>query len=617
MSGTVIAISIIAVLVLVLSFFGWGCAVLALTRRVFPDGPAADPLSVHLTLGAALTSAVFFAAYLLGLPIGPIALLMKSIGTGLAVWGLMRPPEGAFSRRTVLFWLIFAPVLGVLVLASVHTPILHPDAQQYHVAFPWHIWFGGAAVSGETFLQSGVYLGFDLLYLGLGNLGELQDSPEMLLRVSLFNALASMILIGAAVWLAQVFGASVFGALLSGLAVFSMSPMLYWGMAKNDLVAAGVGVLALAAFHRASITPSNRHFFVAGLLAGCAVAVKITNLPILVLPALYLLYKSPTRLQTFGILVIAGCLTVLHWMIYSSVMQGTPFYPFLAEMPAEVARAWDVRNANGLQRSFTDAVTYFGEILLDRFEISGNQSLGWAFVVALVLSIAALIWRAIRRHFDMMDIIALSAILWLVLFYWERFDGRFLSRYIVICGTVFFAYTVGIFQIITLRMRSVGWALQSAAAICVVLAVNAAYSTKVHLRDARLVWSAGFKDWSAGYLKEFESWTALNHQIAELRETLDKPGVAVNDHFILFIAPPVVNVHAMHAAPLNLYTKDTAFLAEYLDENDIGMVVLRPEISGITTALEGFLDRCTSGPIPGEGKTNRLIFVITECKSAT
>ena len=616
MSNGQIIVGILSALLLVLSAFGWGILSLISLNRLFSEPVQKQSFAVVAVLGAAFMSIAFFALYLVAAPLGHMAVLVTYTGVAVAAYASFSKAQFQIERPSVWSIITFAPIVMVLLLASVHSPIIHPDAQQYHLAFPWHMLSGGTPLQNETYLHSGVYLGFDILYLGLGDLQQLQSQPNLLIGFSLFNAFASTLLIAGTLTLALQLGANRAYAILAALSVFSMSAILYWGLGKNDLVAAGSGLLALSALHRAWVSRSERDFFVAALLGGFAVAIKISSLPILAIPFLYCLAFQPHVGRRVVLLLLAGCCTIFPWMIFAALVQGNPFHPLFSQLPAEVSQAWSIRNANGLERSFSDAVTHFFPILLSTYKISGNQSLGLPFVLCFPVVLALLATRAITRRFGMADIIALSGVLWFCVFFYERFDGRFLSRYIVVCGGIFFAYVAALIHRTFEKKPQQSFLISAFLSVVVLWSVGAATSTKIHLRDAKHVWANAGSTWRNSYMSELEGWTALNSQIANLRSESNRQGVAVNDHFILFVKDPVYNIHAMHAASLNLYEKDYRFMDDFFSERDIGLLVIRPDISGMTEALVDFIAHCTDGPIAGAGNTPKQIYLVVPCKQA-
>ena len=68
--------------------------------------------------------------------------------------------------------------------------------------------------------------------------------------------------------------------------------------------------------------------------------------------------------------------------------------------------------------------------------------------------------------------------------------------------------------------------------------------------------------------------------------------VAINDHMLLFLKPPFVNLHGMHARQLNLYNKDAEFVKKYLSDHAVKYMIFRKYLTGGTKAVSDYMAEC-------------------------
>jgi hypothetical protein len=606
-------LSVARVFLTFLSFFGFG----AVIRQAIPRLPSGDTLfetSVTIILGALIVSQVLIVTLLLGFFSTEIVFVLKGAGIALALafagywsfWGTAAPkPRRCVATAGVII------LLFLLLTFSLDTPIPHPDARQYHVALPWVFATEQALIDEPSLMQLGLYMGYDLLYLTVGDLRALRDSPSLMSALFLFNAASLVLLLSATYALARSFGATPPWSAIAGLSVLTLGAVFaYWGDLKNDYAAAGVALSALVLLHRAWNAASGAGLVLASIVAAFAVAIKISALIPVGLPFAFAYVSGRFSVRIILASIGSGLVVGAPWLFYAALLQGAPLYPLGAAMPAVVAEGWDQRNANGLPGGAVSAITNAVDVLLGRHFISGNQSLGLAFLAATVLTIAGLLAASFRRRFGPAEAIAASAIIWLVVFYVDRFDGRFLSRYIVICGSVFFAFAA-----MWLSHMSKVFARWGGTAPAVLLAVV----TSLILFDlSKSKWitdapgngpiGRGLGDWYAAWVGEFETWTGFHRLVNAIAAG---SGVAVNDHFILFLDGPYLNLHGLHARALNLYEQDASDIHELLTENGIETLLYRPNISGATEALTRLVETCADAVALPEGiEDGRLVYRI-------
>ncbi len=573
-----------------------------------------------IILGALVVSQVLVLSLLLNFYSSTLILVVKSIGVAITLAGAayQHLNSSEFSATKWTFIAISAPMLLFLLLTfSLDSPVPHPDAQQYHLALPWVYATEQSLISERSLMQLGLYMGYDLLYLMVGDIRTLSDDPGLMSALYIFNAASMMLLLSATYTLSRAFGATRSWSVLATASVLTMGAvMTYWGDLKNDYMAAGLGLCALVLLHRAWTAASTEGLILATLVAAFSVTVKISTLIPVGLPFLFAYASGRFRWQTVFISIGVGSGLMAPWLWYAFVLQGTPIYPLGVKMPDVIALGWDARNANGLPGGVASAIKNFFELLLGRYHIPGNQSLGLPFLAATVGATAGILTAAIKKRFGLTEAIVTCAIVWLIIFYIDRFDGRFLSRYIVLCGCVFFAYCAFILSNVSERLSR-----QSRFSPAVMLTLPAMLLL-VDLSGAKWLASVsdngplgqGLSKWHTEWTQEYEDWTEFHKTVNDMAQG---SGVAVNDHFILFLEGPYMNLHGLHARELNLYERDAGYIHALLQRKGIELFIYRPNISGTTDALTQFIENCTQRLVlPKTIREARQVYKVSpDCKT--
>lgn len=609
-----------------LSFLGYGMIVQMAFRGRSPELPwlperAFFAAVVGLVLGALAISEVLILLLLLDVFRSEAIAVVKYAGVALALGHLAVRRDRILSASPSKGMMPAAGATAVLILMltfALASPIPHGDALQYHLALPWAFVAEQSLIDQRGLMQLGVYLGYDLLYVMVGDLRALLDSPRLMSALSIFNAASLVLLVSATYGLARIFGASRPWSALSALCLLTIGAVLaYWGSLKNDHVAAGMALFALMLLHQAWSASSTAGLLLASLVAAFSITIKISTLVPVGLPFLFVLASGRFGVRASVLVPGIGLAVMAPWLYFATMFQGSPVYPIATPMPEEIAAGWEARNANGLPEGLASALRNAADVFLGMHPISGNQSVGLPFLFAAFVSIAGLLAAGTRRRFGLAEVIVASSLAWLVIFYLDRFDGRFLSRYIIVCGGVFFAYTAATLSRLVnspnrYRRLVDGTALVLAAAL---IWPGISGSKWVAGVAGNGPIGEGMSSWHARWVADFETWTSFHRAV---NAVADGSGVAVNDHFILFLHGPYVNLHALHARDLNLYRKDAADIRALLAAQQIETLVFRRNISGSTEAVDRLLATCAVPvPLPAEVRDPRQVYAIRpDCQRA-
>ena len=557
---------------------------------------------VSLTLGMAAYSQILFFA-------GAFGLFNKNLITVLWFSGLLALTITLYSHKPKIFpsvhnkavWLMgtLLSLLSVfmLIVTYLNTSMIHGDARQYHLAFPWLMNLSGQLVTNSTILHNGTYIGYDILYLSIGDLTSLIDSPDLFDRLRFFNATTNILLPISVLMLCKAFGGTTFASTIAALAVFSLGPIIYWDSLKNDIFSSAVGITALSVLVRAHAKEHSRLLFVAAALAGFAVSVKITNSIPLSAPFLFVFLSQRFSKKTCSLAAAAGCLVLIPWMSHAFIASGSPFgatldvghFLNITHIPDEVQQAWNARDKNGLEPSWFNALIQFVPIMLGLYPIAGNQTVGLLSLLSLLVSIIFLIPVLTKRKIGLPEIIAATMLLWIFIFYAFKYDGRFLSRYIMICFFVLFSFAAFKTEVYLQRFSS-KWKSFIAASATIIVMFFVAQNPSMTRMFVRLREFQGIE-----HLKKLKQNTLFEYSLPYVAlENYRKQGeaVAINDHMLLLLKPPFVNLHGMHARQLNLYKKDTEFVKEYLSDHSVKYMLFRKHVTGETKAVSDYMIEC-------------------------
>jgi len=555
-------------------------------------------LAVSAALGMLLFSQLLIYTSIQGLFSSGLILFLKILG--LAGWALyLLNFTKHFSLKihkyvdNSIYLLILMIFIGIMVLGSYASPVLlHGDARQYHLALPWLISITGKIYWNDTLLHGGTYLGYDILYLAVTDLSYIIKSPlEALEKLRLFNILSEVLLPISIFLLCKSFGASSSISTVASLALFSMGAIGYWGLLKNDIISAALSIIALVLLVRTNQSKCRLMLWLSTAIAAYAVTVKISNAVILILPFIYIYLCTGIsgKDRLFGIFL--GIIILIPWFFNAYLATGNPVAPIGGYQPDEIKQAWIFRNSNGIAPSFSNLISQFIPILLGYYPIRGNQSVGLIALATLPFSLLILICSFVKRKWSLVDVIAMSALLWFLLFYVIRYDNRFLSRYVLTCFSVLFAFVFARIEIVCYKLKNWPKIMNAKLFLFLVLFV-VIYNRAVTDKYVQVV---KIKNWGAIQMAKSDRVESIFAPYAYLAD-IRKPGdvVAINDHMLLFLPPPFTNLHAMHAVNLNLYRKDLNFLKHYLQQHNVKYFLFRKDISGNSKVVSEYIDRCTN-----------------------
>ncbi|MDY7104473.1 MAG: hypothetical protein S0880_25075 [Actinomycetota bacterium] len=541
-------------------------------------------------------------------------------------------PAGGLAQLT---WGLLAACGAHLLCGLLTSATIHPDALQYHLAIPRSFRLADGLVVNMTLLLEGAALGLEMLYLVAVDLAAAPSDPIGVARQAVAFSLATgaVFFLGTYV-VARRIGASRAAASLAMVALVTVSSIQRIGTAKNDLFAAGVALVAVALLLEATgrgdreaivarrgerppddlrraapgeagaegpdrASMSDRRstagpYAVAGIAAGFAVAVKTTMvLPLLPFGAYLVVRGRQSPRQTVLPCTVAAAIVALPWTLRSLVLRGHPVYPFAADWPEPIAEGWEARNANGLDRTLSDLVRHWPDLVLDRYEVSGNDSMGMLFLGCFVIGAAIAVWR-VRHGGSSAELVFASGALVLAAFTYETFDGRFLTRYVVYTAATTFAYVA---HLAGGAVAQVGATPRSRRTIAAVVALAAivmlAWGTDLATTARERADDPALDEIASGRIDR----PALDARLAESQFSISvyravnnvtgDGRVLIGDQFFLFLDAEPVNAHPLHQTEISSEL-DAGELRRELAAREVTAAVL----AAPTEAVAAFAEEC-------------------------
>lgn len=462
---------------------------------------------------------------------------------------------------------------------------IHWDARQYNLAFPWLMSMTGKVVNNDTLWHNGTYIPYDILYMMVGDLRNLSNDFSLFDKLKSFESASSFILPLSMYFLSREIGLNKFYSCLSSLSLLSVGSIDDWGNLKNDIFSAGAGLISLTLIIRSYKTSNKYVFFLASVISGWAVSVKLTNAVILAIPFLYLYLCGRFNYKCLLISIALGLLPLFPWMFYSYLGTGSVATPIGLHLPEEVSRWWDIRNSNGLPHGINTAILYFYDIIMANYKISGNQTIGIISLISLVICAVVLLKKMSARQFDINFIVLLSSFLWFFIFYIMRYDNRFLSRYIIasICVMIVFA-----FEWISRISRENSYVYFFLATVVGVVSINE--NTELRFHQALNI--LDFNSLKSSKRAELFNYEKPYRDIELLRKEGD--AVAINDHMILLLQPPFYNINSLHAFKLNLYKMNFRDINGYIYNKNIKYILYRKINSWGYENTNQYIEKCTT-----------------------
>lgn len=492
----------------------------------------------------------------------------------------------------VIAMIVLFVFMSVTTYANIN---IHGDARQYNLAFPWLMSETKSLVRNDTFWHNGTYVAYDILFMSVDNLTRLMGNVYLYDKLKQFDSLSAFFL-PLSMWsISRAVGCNRTLSFISALIPFTLGSASNWGELKNDVYSAGLGIFSLSILISSYKKKDLRILYLASILSGWAVSVKLTNAVVLVIPFIYVYLSKGFTITEKVRSVCIGLLVVSPWMVYSYSATGSPFSPIGVPLPEAIRQWWHARDANGLDHSTVTAVKYFIPIIFDNFKISGNESIGYVCFASLCFSIIGLCVRLIRGKFSIIDAVVLSAILWFIAFYLMRFDNRFLSRYIVVSLCVFAVYALYLIGN-TSRPYVVQWLMLIIVGLSVV-------TNPFNIKRLNSLTLTGEGDLQVKKLAKIKN-DEEPYKYLETKRRLGE-AVAINDHVTLFVNEPVFNLNPLHAVHLNLYSKNFKQIHQYAESNNIKYFLYRKNNSWGFDSINEFIKRC--GEVDREFPTQNVI----------
>ncbi|WP_413725088.1 hypothetical protein [Sodalis sp. RH16] len=501
--------------------------------------------------------------------------------------------------------LSFFTLFLFFTLSTVSNVLIHGDAKQYNLAFPWLMSVTGHLVNNDTLLHNGTYISFDILYLSIGDLRDLLYRPDLIDKIKLFDSNAAFLLPLSIYMLSRRLEISEKASLLASFAILTIGSINNWGEIKNDIFSSAIGISSLCFILIASKTKDHKILFLASFIAGWAVSVKLTNAIILVLPFFYLYLIGFFSKKYIFISILTGMLPLLPWMLYAYHGTGSLISPELIKLPPEINYWWGVRNANGLPHGMITAINYFEPILMNSYKISGNDSIGVFSLLSIVVSLLYIMRVIYLKEFNMNSIILISVMIWFFIFYIMRYDNRFLSRYIIAPLSIFIIYAISYLEQLAGKYKNILiFFLCSLIAYCSFNKDNAR-----RLNDIAKILNV--TEMQKQKLSDLDSYEKPYKYLNAIRKNGE--AVAVNEHTILFVNPPFYNLNPLHAINLNLYRMSQHDIKKYIEQKNIKYFIFRKINSWGYDNINNYVMECTDLIKPFDNGNLNLLRVKDNC----
>ena len=278
------------------------------------------------------------------------------------------------------------------------------------------------------------------------------------------------------------------------------------------------------------------------------------------------------------IFIFTALLFLIPWMFYNFQIDSTVL-PINLHTPQEIEKALELRNHNGIYiTSVFDYFSYFYKLFLNIHAIPGNESIGLFYFVALISSFLTLIFPLKSKKKFNISIITLAFVIWTIVFFLWKIDGRFLTRYIFI-NTTFFViiFSMYAFELETRFFKKP-----------IVFVLIIIFITILSKSNFERFLNSNFNAF------EFRAEKILKYNfMSSLINSTKKPGenLATQDSLILFLDPPIINLSAIQAEQYNLHGKTKKELLEILNNNNVKYIhKLNRITSGNSDVLDNFIN---------------------------
>ena len=511
-----------------------------------------------------------------------------------ASWGSLEKPSLQPLEKFAMSLVLFG--FALFFYDALSSMMIHPDAIQYHFGLPSHYLRLGAIQHMPTVGMSGGYLGADILLMGTPDIANPLNPFPARVMATLFGLLLPI----STYLCARRVGLSRVWSLTSILLLYSLQGIPRLSDGKNDGVSAAMQILWLLAIVASRPVDERKKWLgLISFVGGFCIAIKLSAAPIVLLVLAYalLLTRARTPKAIWESLALFA-LPILPWAAVAMSFRGTPVYPFFYHWPDYITQGWASRNVNGLHLSVGSYLSNIVPLILNRNHlIGGNDSFGYFFLAALVLSPLGLLKSKTRQWFWLYAIAATV----LFAFSVYLFEGRFLSRYFFVVPAAIFVYAAlclhNLGEWLGKRLDTESSRRWASASIAMAIGIGAftvgplpPYVLELARDPQRISYMRGKQ--TTKEILSLPGGTVEYNFVDQVNRTL-LPGerVIINDAMILYYTVDVLNLHSLHSAFIRFDQVDLPELEKILETERVKAAVIRYGISGLHPTLLQYLKK--------------------------
>lgn len=584
---------------MLLALFGNG----HLTLRFIPcdfDTPLKNLIAI--VIGAIVSTLLLFFFLVVGALSNYFVIASFLTGLGYSAYLYSKNPFQPFrhqlhyldpERFKLLRILMIAAIsisAAIIFISKTASPILHGDAERYHIALPLHFLEAGRILRFPEILNWGVYLAFDISHALIPQVLLFDDYPDMaLLAIKSYNASFSLLLFPVTYFLARSMGLNRSFSLLVCLSLFTIGSTYRIGLGKNDIPSAVIALLACTSLLQAYKRESRHSIYISFVLAGYASAAKLTvAFPVLLFfigaTALYYRTRALNNIRELARSALAFMLPLTPWLGYSFWSRGNPIYPIGTSFSDFTQSLWDERNSNGLELDFLSYISNVWRLLLDTYPVSGNDSIGALALAGIFICVFIVAIKACLLKITFKDTLCIAAVAFLIIFSIDRFEGRFLTRYILLSVIICLVYAFGLVE----RAKP-----RASKTTLIVLATTLFAFSFYNVGYPQL--SRAYSEIGSGFYGSIFSQKC--GPTCSLREVLSKRGgisaykraldlaqngpVIINDGDNIFLKDQFINIHPLHNTKILNENTSTSDLDHFAEEREACVALVKKGISGM------------------------------------
>lgn len=474
----------------------------------------------------------------------------------------------------ILFILVVLLIMLFLITSS--SFVVHPDALQYHIALPMHYLQMHKLYNIPTVDNDRVFLMLDLQYLLVIDPSNLTN----LLPSKYFNLFSGFLVFPSVYFLSRELGADRFTSLLITL-LLATTPNYYGGELKNDTTTT---FYVLHLFHIASYYEKrlSRWWLILALMLGITLSTKMTILPAVGIIYLWMLYK---RHEGFGKTVLIFVLSMfiwLPWLTHAVVYSESIMLTSGGKMSEFRRHEWAVRSANGLKLTFGNYCRNIFNLLLARGNIiPDNWSMGIPFIIALFVGFYTVLTNKIKGA----GLVVIAAFASLFVFSLNKFETRFLNRYIAYVAAMYLAGVAPTISKFINNFKS-KW-IVIILAIVMVFTSQRCQDTYEHFSRLDLKKTVTGESYYESIVvdPQIKLWDQAN----KIVPNGDK--IIINDGFFYFLKCDFINVHFLHSDYIHFGTVTYEEFENIMKKEHVVAAIIRPGISGLSPIVTEYIDK--------------------------